>query len=36
MGNSLFAIIRLIATDGKADELALLLQQIVSLCENSD
>ena len=29
MNNSLFAIIRLTAKDGKADELALLLQQIV-------
>ena len=29
MSNSMFAIIRLTATDGKANELALLLQQIV-------
>ena len=36
MNNSLFAIIRLTATDGKANELALLLQQIVESSQREE
>ncbi len=36
MSNSLFAIIKLTAINGKADELALLLQQIVESSQREE